>query len=283
MATLFKDFDREVNDLLTKNVKAPGTWGLETKNKPLDRQIVVNPKYDSKAVSASDNGLALEVLFNDDKNKLETTTKIHSNLQVDPKVVYKGISCQRFEVSTVNAAELCPGNLTAEYQGNSNDKGAAWNLLYSQRSFKAGLTACIPNTPLQIGGTACFCLESKSISGWAVGARGNSAKHSVTGAVTLANDKVGLTAMHSHTIKDMHVKFGAAVNVACANKAVCVKAAAEFEDPFKIVDLVRVMCTNSCAVTVTVAKTVANNWTAYLTVAKGPCFNVGVSIVHEPK
>lgn len=82
MATFYKDFNKEVKDLLTKNFQQVETWQIETKNKGPDATIFVNPQ-------ANNHGVSVDVEWNNKAAGVETKTRVDSKGNVKPKVTYK--------------------------------------------------------------------------------------------------------------------------------------------------------------------------------------------------
>ena len=82
-AILFKDFNKEVKDLFTKNFQDPGQWKLESKFKGPKDQLYINPQ-------ASNDRLSVDLQYSSKKNDLSAAVRVDSNSSLgSAKVVHE--------------------------------------------------------------------------------------------------------------------------------------------------------------------------------------------------
>ena len=108
MAKMFKDFNKDVKDLLTKNYTPTGTWKMESKMKGTKNSIIVNPKADAKGVN-------VDVEFKCPLTGLDTKTNINHKGVVNPKLTYKA-NGHKVEVAMADL-KLDAGLASVVYEG----------------------------------------------------------------------------------------------------------------------------------------------------------------------
>ena len=107
MAKHYKDFNKEVKDMLTKNYETPGEWKIENKTKcKEDKTFWINPKADKKGISA-------DVEFNYADFDLKSKTNVTAS-NIAPKVTYEK-SGHKVEVGVDKLA--ADAAYTVEYEG----------------------------------------------------------------------------------------------------------------------------------------------------------------------
>lgn len=154
MAVFYKDFNKEVKDLLTKNFQQAGTWQIECKNKGPDGAVFINPQ-------ANNNGVSVDVEWNCKECGVETKTRIDGKFNVKPKVTYK-TGDHKVEVSTDKALSY-----EANYEGKFG-KVAVQDKL-TPKAFEANVASPVASHCF-VGAGVVYGLAKGNIS-WSAGAR----------------------------------------------------------------------------------------------------------------
>jgi hypothetical protein len=149
-AVLVKDFNKSSKDMLTKNFQAGGAWKVESKLKPAQKEITINPVADTKSVVVNVEwadkslGLTSKVAVSPDMTIVPTITYTKNGHKVESKLA------KNFEVT---------------YEG-----ALAGLALYAKVNQKAVSDAVSykVNDALTVGVSSDFSVAEKKISGYAV-------------------------------------------------------------------------------------------------------------------
>jgi hypothetical protein len=166
---LFKDFNKDVKDLLTKNLNV-NEWKLEFKSKaPLDQLFVV---------PIVENGvMSLDAHFNCTQTGLQTKTRISQDCVFKPEITYDsgdhklklkqgGLKCPCSGDGTV-----IKGGVTTEYEYNANGLSLNDEIAWSSKPVITAGAAYEIAPKAFVGLGLTFDLGKSALTKWSAGAR----------------------------------------------------------------------------------------------------------------
>jgi hypothetical protein len=183
MATLFKDYSKDCNDLLTKNFAAPGEWKVENKAKATKGSYAIGTTSNLRGdVIVDAEGLTVDgacygkltvtpKLLNDVKATVRMEN-VHGH-RVEAIVTKKGAAANNvaFELNHETVAPLASGRLRV------NDK-------VTDKIVELGLSMAVADG-LQVGAGATYNIKGQSCD-WSLACRANANKNTTVTVRTTA-------------------------------------------------------------------------------------------------
>jgi len=180
----FKDFDKDVKDLLTKQY---GTaWKIESKFKGPKDTVFINPQADSKGVN-------VDVEYECANTGAKIKTNVNSNLAIKPKVTYEN-GAHKVEASTTGDVR----DLDYELNYELKEKGFAAGLKLTKKAVDASAVVSVAHHCV-VGGGVTYDLSGKAPLGYTLGARYN-AKGTILNLSTAALKSFSIGALKGLTI-----------------------------------------------------------------------------------
>lgn len=260
MAKLFKDFNKDTKDLLSKNYQEAGSWKVESKGKAGDKTWVINPTADAK-------GISVDVDYNMKEYNLKTKTNLASNGNVKPKITWEQ---KGHKVETTVMSLSADAKFEIVYEGVLGDL-AAYDKV-TRDGCEAGVS--YPVGPIAVGGSANFAF-GKGLKSWSAGARwaqdGRVVNFTTTGLKTFT------TGVYSPLVVAGH-KAVVAAQIDCGGGKF--KATVGTEAALCCFKL-RVKATNAGDVSFAVIKEFADKWKAAVSMNLNECCKFGVLLTRE--
>jgi len=266
---LFKDFNKDTKDLLTKQFVAAGEWKFESKIKPEDSTFILNPGFEAKGAKAP--VVTVDVDYNVKELGLKTKTTLYNQGSIKPKVTYeKGCLKAELTVDNIVAAADSAVELTLEgvcpLTGSSLFSKTTKKATEGQISYAAG--------PITVGAGVVVGF-GKGLEKWSAGARGTYQGFIVN--VTTAQLKTYTTGVYAPVkIGDFNVKVGAQVD--CGHEQFNLTAG--LETAFKDVTI-KAKATQACDVTVALVRKFADKYTAAVTLNLASIPKFGLTLTRE--
>ena len=193
---MYKDFNKDVKDLLTKNYMDAGKWKVEAKFKAGKDTLYVNPQA---AMNKAGTDLTVDVHYNLGCCPVKTKTKVTPDGGVKPTITYEKDG-HKVEVSATKAIN----DYEISYEGKFGNFAVHDKLT---KNVAEGFVSTVVAPHCQAGGGISYNIGSGALS-WTIGARYSNAgylynlvvkdlKTFVTGVgapVTVAGQKVKVAA-----------------------------------------------------------------------------------------
>jgi hypothetical protein len=263
MAPQYKDFNKDVKDLLNKNYSKPGAWSLESKLKGGD--IVVNPKADDKGVNVDFEFLCPIT------GCVDIKVNANGNGDIKPKFTYKKDG-HKVELA-LKALELDVGVAELVYEGTVAGVVINNKATTTTNEFAVAYQVC---TPAAIG-FQLNCKKGDSMPTWAAGVQYKDGGKQVT-LSTKALKSFTTGALFPATLGGYDVKFAAQVD--CQKGKAAYKVGAQF-DAYKGLT-VKVSATPAGEVAVALIHKFATGWkVAATSELTNCCTKLGVALTLE--
>lgn len=151
----FKDYGKEVKDLLSKNYQSAGAWKLESKTKGKPGQLIVNP-------NASNDGINAD--FEYKLTDYPASFKVNLNPKFETKLT---TTYTRPDIGKIEATVDSERAVTTAYEGKHGK--VAVNATGTKSAVSGGLSFGA-NENLALGAGATYNIDSRAIN-WTAGAR----------------------------------------------------------------------------------------------------------------
>lgn len=195
MPVQYKDFDKDVKDLLNKQYGS--AWKIESKFKGPKDSVWINPMADSK-------GVTVDVEYDCSKTGLKLKASVNPELTVKPKVTYE-VGGNKVEVSTQSDVR----NLDYEVNYELKEKGFAASANLTKKAVKASAVVSVAHHCV-VGADVTHDLSGKNALGYTLGSRYN-AKGTILNASTSAFKSFSVGVYKGLNIANKNVTTGAIV------------------------------------------------------------------------
>jgi hypothetical protein len=162
MPVYYKDFDKDVKDLLTKQFvgKDGPVWKVESKVKGPKDQVYINPIADGK-------GVTVDVQYDCGTCGLKTKANVDSNLNIKPKFTYE-VGAHKIEASTTSDVR----DLNYEVTYDMKEKGYSGSIKVTPRNLEGAAVISVAHHCV-VGFGAVHDLTGKAALSWSLGTRYN--------------------------------------------------------------------------------------------------------------
>ena len=147
--TLFKDFNKETKDLLTKNYMGAGKWKLESKVKGANDQLFINP-------AATNDGITVDAEYKTSQYPVAIKTTFTPTAVKKTTVTYTDKAYGKFEVATDCKFDA------PEFSYETIFKGVSITEKITKKASEA-LVAYAPIPALTVGAAINYAFDSKAI------------------------------------------------------------------------------------------------------------------------
>lgn len=259
MPPQFKDFNKDVKDLLTKNHVALGEWKLESKFKGPDAQLYINPQVVK-------GHMTVDLEFGMKEHGAKAKVSVGQSKLLEQAVVTWEKQGHKVEATT-------KGELTYELQ---RGQFAMLDKLTKSRLEAAASWQCC--SPAVLGASAAYDYQSNALAAYAVGFRYVQAPYTVNVTADLKEKKFTTGAV----IPIEKVKTAIQADCKVSGEAT-VTAGAQFTCPFGNVITVKATKLPNHAVeaSVNILRKFADGWKAALTLTTKDYKKIGVYVVRE--